>query len=106
MPLISHEIVGYDPERLAFKFSMLNDGQVVLCQISDAALDELAGTKGTESGVRLVQFLSLRHTIEQTASRLFDEEPILPGSVVKIFSKHVDRNPDEVGRSESDQADE
>jgi hypothetical protein len=85
MPLNRHEIVGRDPERLAFKFSTLQDEQVVLCQISDAAMDELAGMKGTESRARMAQFLSLRETIEQTASRLFDEGPPLPGSVVKIF---------------------
>ena len=60
MPLISHGIEGHDEERRAFRFSMLNDDQVVLCQISDAALDELGGAKGTERSVRLAQFLSLR----------------------------------------------
>jgi hypothetical protein len=55
---------------------MLNDDQVVLCQISDVALDELAGTKGTESSARMDQFLALRPKIEQTASRLFDEKPL------------------------------
>ena len=49
MPLISHEIEGHDEERHAFRFSMLNDDQVFMCQISDAALDELAGAKGTET---------------------------------------------------------
>jgi hypothetical protein len=43
MPLTRGEIVGYDSERLAFKFTMLNAGEIVYCQISDAALDELAG---------------------------------------------------------------
>jgi hypothetical protein len=106
MPLISHEIEGHDEERLAFRFSMLNDDQVVMCQISDAALDELAGMKGTESSARMAQFLSLRETIEQTASRLFDENPIFRGSVVKIFSKHVDRIRGEVGHSDSNQTGE
>ena len=101
MPLIRHEIVGHDQQRLAFRFSMLNDGQVVLCQISDAALDELAGMKGTESSARMAQFLSLRQTIEQTASRLFDEGPSVPGAVVKIFTKHVSRKPDEIVAAES-----
>jgi len=51
MPLIQNKIVGYDDERLAFKFTMLNEnnGETVECQISDAAMDELAGVKGTES---------------------------------------------------------
>jgi hypothetical protein len=101
MPLIRHEFVGYDTGRLAFRFSMLNDGQVVLCQISDAAPDELAGMKGTESSARLAQFLSLRQTIEQTASRLFDEKPAVPGIVIKIFSRHVVRSPDEVNHNQS-----
>lgn len=41
MPLTPYELLGHDEERLAFRFSMLNDDQVVLRQISDAALDEL-----------------------------------------------------------------
>jgi hypothetical protein len=89
MPLTSHEIEGHDQQRLAFRFSMLNDEHVVQCQISDAALDELAGMIGTESRVRMAQFLSLRQTIEQMASWLFDQAPFRPGSVVRIFSKHV-----------------
>lgn len=101
MPLVSHEIVGHDDERMAFKFSMLNEGEVVLCQISDAALDELAETKGTESNFRVAQFVSLRHTIEQTASRLFDERPVLPGSVVGIFSRHLGTKPDQPGQGQT-----
>jgi Protein of unknown function (DUF1488) len=95
MSLIRHQIVGHDHERMTFKFSMLNDGNVVQCEISDAALDELAGMKGTESSARQAQFLSLRNTIEQIASRLFDEVPVINGRVVRIFSKHVNRNPDQ-----------
>ena len=90
MPLTPYELLGHDEERLAFRFSMLNDDQVVLCQISDAALDELTGTKGTEPITRMAQFLSsLREKIEQTASRLFDERPALRGSVVRIFARHI-----------------
>ena len=89
MPLTRHEIIGHDQERLAFKFSMLNDERIVRCQISDAALDELAGMQGTESEARRAQFLSLRDTIEDLATRLFDEAPRSPGHVVRIFSKHL-----------------
>jgi hypothetical protein len=99
MPLIRHGIEGHDEERRAFRFSMLHEDQVVLCQISDAALDELAGVKGTEDRARMAQFLSLRETIEQTASRLFDQKPPLRGSVVKIFAKHVVRSADEGSRA-------
>lgn len=91
MPLTSDKIVGHDSERLAFRFTMLNDGVVVQCQISDAALDELAGMKGTENIARQVQFLSLRNTIEKIASDLFDEAAPVKGYVVRIFTKHCKR---------------
>ena len=52
MPLTRDRIIGHDNERLAFRFTMLNDADAVECQISDAAMDELAGTKGTESMAR------------------------------------------------------
>jgi Protein of unknown function (DUF1488) len=89
MPLARHEIGEHDEERLAFRFSMLNDERIVQCQISDLALDELAGMHGTESEARLAQFLSLRDTIENLAICLFDETPRSPGYVVRIFSKHL-----------------
>ena len=52
MPLTRGQIVGHDTERLAFRFTMLNDGETVQCQISDAAMDELAGMQGTENTAR------------------------------------------------------
>src|SRR5258705_5205465 len=63
---------------------MLNDGETVQCQISDAAMDELAGKKGTENTARQRQFLSLRDTIERIASDLFDEAPTIQGYVIRI----------------------
>jgi len=89
MPLNRGEIVGYDNERLVFKFTMLNAGEVVNCQISDAALDDLAGMKGTESFARQAPFLSLRDTVERIASELFDSETRPNGSIIRIFAKHV-----------------
>jgi hypothetical protein len=91
MPLMRDKIVGHDRERLVFRFTMLNDGEVVSCQISDAALDDLAGMKGTESSARQAQFLSLRGTIERIASDLYDEAPRFKGYVVRIFTKHLGR---------------
>jgi hypothetical protein len=52
MPLTRGQIVGHDNERLAFAFTMMNDGETVQCQISDAAMDDLAETKGTQSIAR------------------------------------------------------
>jgi hypothetical protein len=89
MPLTRGEIVGHDRERLAFKFTMLNDSEVISCQISDAALDQLAGMKGTEDFAREAQFLSLRDRVERIASGLYDKETRVTGRVIRIFTKHV-----------------
>jgi hypothetical protein len=89
MPLIRGRIVGYDSERLAFKFTMLNGDETVECQISDAAMDELAGVKGTESVARQAQFIALRDAIERIASDMFDAAPAMKGYVIRIFTKHI-----------------
>src|ERR1700726_1294785 len=89
MPLTRGQIVGHDNERLAFAFTMMNDGETVQCQISDAAMDELAETKGTQSIARQAQFVAHRDTIERIASDLFDKAPRIKGYVVRIFSKHI-----------------
>ena len=91
MPLARDRIVGHDLERLAFRFTMMDDGDVVQCQISDAAMDELAGMQGTESSARQAQFLSLRETIERIASDVYDEAPRFKGYVVRIFVRHLVR---------------
>jgi hypothetical protein len=89
MPLTRNRIVGHDNERLAFKFTMLNGDETVECRISDAAMDELAGVKGTQSIARQAQFLALRDAIEQLASDMFDKAPAMKGYVVRIFTKHI-----------------
>ncbi len=43
MPMTRGRILGYDKERMAFGFSMLNGSEEVVCQITAAAIDELAG---------------------------------------------------------------
>ena len=45
MPLMRNRILGYDAERMAFKFTMLNKGEMVECEISSAAMDELASVE-------------------------------------------------------------
>lgn len=91
MPLTRDRIIGHDLERLAFRFTMMNDEDIVQCQISDAAMDELAGMQGTESSARQAQFMSLRETIERLASDLYDEAPRFKGYVVRIFTRHLAR---------------
>jgi hypothetical protein len=89
MPLTRDRILGHDTERLAFRFTMLSGSDIVECQISDAALDELAGSKGTESMARQAQFLALRDTVEDIASAIFENAPHVRGQIVRIFTKHV-----------------
>jgi hypothetical protein len=89
MPLMRGQIVGHDNERLAFAFTMLNDGETVQCQISYAAMDDLAGVRGTQSIARQAQFVAYRDAIEKVASDLFDIAPSMKGYVVRIFAKHV-----------------
>ena len=89
MPLMRGRIVGYDAEPMAFQFTMLNKDETVECTISGAAMDELAGKKGTLPAEREAQFLLLRDAIERIASDNFDHDRIAPGGVVRIFAKHV-----------------
>ena len=93
MPLTRDRIIGHDNERLAFRFTMLNAADTVECQISDAALDELGGVKGTESIARQAQFLALRDAVEGIASDIFDKGPCVKGQIVRIFTKHVQKPP-------------
>ena len=93
MPLTRDRIIGHDIERLAFRFTMLNAADTVECQISDAAMDELAGTRGTESMARQAQFLALRDAVEGIASDMFDKVPVVKGRVIRIFTKHVQKSP-------------
>jgi hypothetical protein len=89
MPLTSGKIVGHDGERLAFVFIMLNGDEPVECRISDAAMDELIGAKGTENSARQAQFLAHRDAIEKVASDLYDGRPAVKGAVVRIFTRHI-----------------
>ncbi|MGY4479094.1 DUF1488 family protein [Bradyrhizobium sp. USDA 3364] len=93
MPLTRGRIGGYDSERLAFGFTMMNGDQEVECQISDAAMDELAGTRGTASMARQAQFIALRDAVEQIASDIYDSGPMVKGVTVRIFTKHIAKEP-------------
>lgn len=93
MPLTRDRIIGHDNERLAFRFTMLNNTETVECQISDAALDELGGVKGTESMARQAQFLALRDAVEGIASDIFHKSPHVKGQIVRIFTKHIQKPP-------------
>jgi hypothetical protein len=70
---------------------MRNAADTVECQISDAAMDELGGVKGTESIARQAQFLALRDAVESIASDMFDRVPVIKGRIIRIFTKHVQK---------------
>ena len=91
MPLTRDKIVGYDAARMVFRFTMLNKGETVECEISSAALDELAGGKGTKFTARDALFSRQRPEIERIASNIFDSGPIIRDPVVRIFAKHIRR---------------
>ena len=74
MPLQRGEVRGYDFNRSVVEFTMVNQGNIILCAISTAAMDDLEGKSGVRPDQRLDQFMRLRETIEERASRKFFEE--------------------------------
>jgi len=76
MPLQQGEVQGYDFNRSVVEFTMLNQGKVILCAISSAAMDDLEGRRDVRADQRIDQFMRLREVIEERASRKFFEEPV------------------------------
>jgi hypothetical protein len=74
MQLQRGEVQGYDFNRSVVEFTMLNRGNVILCAISTAAMDDLEGRRDVKPDPR-VEFMRLREIIEERASRKFFEEP-------------------------------
>jgi hypothetical protein len=74
MPLQRGEVQGYNFNRMAVEFTMVNQGKVVPCLISTAAMDNLEGRHDVKSDQRIDQFMRLREIIEERASRKFFEE--------------------------------
>jgi hypothetical protein len=74
VPLQRGEVKGYDFNRMVLEFTMLNQGKVVSCAISTAAMDDLEGRRDVKPDERVDQFMRLRQVIEERASRKFFEE--------------------------------
>ena len=74
MPLQRGEVQGYDFDRMTVAFTMLNQGKVIMCAISTAAMDNIEGTRDVRPDQRIDQFMRLRDVIEERASRKFFEE--------------------------------
>ena len=75
MPLQRGEVLGYDFNRMVVDFTMLNQGKMVKRAISTAAMDDLEGKHDVKADQRVDQFVRLRDTIEERASRKFSERP-------------------------------
>src|SRR5450759_4640475 len=59
MPLQQGEVRGYDFNRSVVEFTMLNQGRVILCPISIAAMDDLEGKSDVRPDQRVDQFMRL-----------------------------------------------
>ena len=68
------EVQGYDFNRMVVEFTMLNQGNVIRCVISTAAMDDLEGRRDVKADQRVDQFMRLREVIEERVSRKFFEE--------------------------------
>jgi Protein of unknown function (DUF1488) len=55
---------------------MLNQGKVIMCAISTAAMDNIEGTRDVRPDQRIDQFMRLRDVVEERASRKFFEEQV------------------------------
>jgi hypothetical protein len=76
MPLQRGEVQTFDFDRMVVEFTMLNEGKVVRCAISTAAMDDLENRRDVAAAHRLDQFMRLRDVIEERASRRFFESNV------------------------------
>jgi hypothetical protein len=76
MTLLRGEVQGYDVDRMIVQFTMINDGKVIQCAISSAAMDAIEGAGNVNSDQRVDQFVRLRDVIEARAThRFFEHAP-------------------------------
>jgi hypothetical protein len=73
MTLLRGEVQGYDVDRMVVQFTMINDGRVIQCAISSAAMDAIEGLGDIKPDRRVDQFVRLRDVIEDRATRRFLE---------------------------------
>jgi len=63
MALQRGDVQGYDINRMVVEFTMLNQGRVILCAISTAAMDDLEGRRDVKPEHRVDQFMRLREVV-------------------------------------------
>lgn len=71
MPLQRGEVLGYDFNRMVVEFTMLNQGKIIPCAISTAALDDLERNTSVKAEGRVDQFVRLRTVVEERAEQKF-----------------------------------
>jgi len=69
------EVQNYDSDRMVLEFTMRNEGKIIRCVISSAAMDRLDGGRNVKADHRLDQFMRLRDRIEERVSIRFFENP-------------------------------
>lgn len=74
MALEQGEVQGYNIDRMVVEFTMLNQGKVIPCAISSAAMDNLEDRHSVKPEERVGQFMRLRGVIEERASHKFLNE--------------------------------
>ncbi len=89
MPLTRGRLLGYDAKRMVFVFTMMHGARIVDCEISSAALDDIADEKGSRPGERESQFIRLREAIEHVTMVAFVAMGMPQDETIRIFSKHV-----------------
>jgi hypothetical protein len=91
MPLQRGEVQGYDSDRMVVEFTMLDQGKVIHCAISTAAMDDLEGKRNVRPEERVGQFNQLREAIEERASRKYFEEQAQANRPVVLRSNDFSR---------------
>ena len=91
MQLAPGELLGYNFDRMVVEFTMLNQGTVILCAISTAAMDDLEGRRDVKPDERVGQLMRLRDVIEERASRKFFEEQVQADRPVVLRSNDFSR---------------
>ena len=71
MALQQGEILGYDFNRMVVEFTMFDQGKLVPCAISTAALDDLERNTSVKADGRVEQFIRLRSLVEERAEQKF-----------------------------------
>jgi hypothetical protein len=91
MPLTRGALIGYDARRMFFKFTMMNGEHIIECEISSAALGDLAGDRWQtpQTQKQEAQFNRCRDQVEKIASDLFDAGKQVQS--IRIFAKHLPR---------------